>query len=290
MPHGDRLGFVILAHGEHEVMLQTQASLAEDLPAVSALATTRALYVDVPSIAAEVAAVKDCAGARVLVRERDTPTGRGKRGSSIPRASSWGSPNMRRNPRRSVPAAAGPATRLGSRVEASIFVEAFVSDEVACPRRPPRSRLRRSRRSRRRTLRVAPKWCSCTASGFSRAAGSRWRELFEARGYATLAPGWPDDPSTVEEARARPDVFAGKTLGAIADHYAAVIQRLDSKPILVGHSFGGLITQKLAGQGLASVSVAIDPAPARGVLPLPVSSPSRRHGPSSATRPTASGR
>lgn len=75
VPHGDRLGFVILAHDEHEVMLQTQASLAEDLPAVSALATTRALYVDVPSIAAEVAAVKDCAGARVLVRERDTPYG-----------------------------------------------------------------------------------------------------------------------------------------------------------------------------------------------------------------------
>ncbi len=98
-----------------------------------------------------------------------------------------------------------------------------------------------------------------------------WRELFEARGYACLAPGWPDDPPTVAQGRAQPDRFAGKTVGAITAHYADVIRRLGTKPAVVGHSFGGLIAQKLAGQGLASVSVPIDPAPFRGVLPLPLS-------------------
>jgi non-heme chloroperoxidase len=99
-----------------------------------------------------------------------------------------------------------------------------------------------------------------------------WRELFESRGYSTLAPGWPDDPEMVEEGRAHPELFAGKGVGAITDHFAAVIERLDTKPAIVGHSFGGLITQKLAGRGLASVSVPIDPGPFRGVLPLPRSS------------------
>ena len=98
-----------------------------------------------------------------------------------------------------------------------------------------------------------------------------WRSLFEERGYATLAPDWPDDPATVEEARAHPEIFAGKTIGTITNHFVEVINQLNTKPALVGHSFGGLIAQKLAGQGLASVSVPIDPAPFRGVLPLPVS-------------------
>ncbi|HUJ66739.1 MAG TPA: alpha/beta fold hydrolase, partial [Acidimicrobiales bacterium] len=88
-----------------------------------------------------------------------------------------------------------------------------------------------------------------------------WRALFEERGYATLAPDWPDDPSTVEEGRAHPEIFAGKSIGVITDHFAAVIRQLKAKPAVVGHSFGGLIAQKLAGQSLASVSVAIDPAP-----------------------------
>jgi pimeloyl-ACP methyl ester carboxylesterase len=99
----------------------------------------------------------------------------------------------------------------------------------------------------------------------------RWREFFEAHGYTTLAPGWPDDPSTVEEGRTRPELFAGKTVGAVTDHYATAIEQLTRKPAVIGHSFGGLITQKLAGQGLASVSVPIDPGPFRGVLPLPIS-------------------
>ncbi len=98
-----------------------------------------------------------------------------------------------------------------------------------------------------------------------------WRELFEQSGYATVAPGWPDDPDTVAEGRANPQQFAGKGIGAITDHYAELIKQLDAKPAIVGHSFGGLITQKLAGMGLASASVPIDPAPVRGVLALPIS-------------------
>lgn len=98
-----------------------------------------------------------------------------------------------------------------------------------------------------------------------------WAELFEEAGYAALTPGWPDDPETVEEAKAHPDVFAGKGIGDIADHLAGVVGRLERKPAVVGHSFGGLLTQILAGRGLAAVSVAISPAPFRGVLPLPIS-------------------
>jgi len=98
-----------------------------------------------------------------------------------------------------------------------------------------------------------------------------WREKFEAAGYATIAPGWPDDPETVAEGRANPDSFAGKSVGAITEYYVDLISRLDRKPVIIGHSFGGLITQKLAGMGLAKASVPIDPAPGRGVLPLPLS-------------------
>jgi pimeloyl-ACP methyl ester carboxylesterase len=99
----------------------------------------------------------------------------------------------------------------------------------------------------------------------------RWIEAFAAADYAPLAPGWPDDPQTVEEANANPDGFAKKTVGQVADHFQEAIEGLDRKPAVVGHSFGGLLTEILAGRGLAEVSVAISPAPFRGVLPLPVS-------------------
>jgi non-heme chloroperoxidase len=99
----------------------------------------------------------------------------------------------------------------------------------------------------------------------------RWSKLFERNGYVALSPGWPDDPDTVTEANADPTVLARKGIGDIADHYEAIITTLDRKPAVIGHSFGGLLTQILAGRGLASVSVAIDPAPFRGVLPLPIS-------------------
>jgi non-heme chloroperoxidase len=99
----------------------------------------------------------------------------------------------------------------------------------------------------------------------------RWAALFEEAGYTALTPGWPDDPETVEEAKAHPEVFAHKTIRQVADHFADVIGQLKKKPAVIGHSFGGLLTQMLAGRGLSAASVAIDPAPFRGVLPLPFS-------------------
>jgi non-heme chloroperoxidase len=66
-------------------------------------------------------------------------------------------------------------------------------------------------------------------------------------------------------------VFAHKSVGQVADHYDQIIRKLKKKPAVIGHSFGGLLTQILAGRGLAAVSVAIDPAPFRGVLSLPIS-------------------
>jgi non-heme chloroperoxidase len=99
----------------------------------------------------------------------------------------------------------------------------------------------------------------------------RWVAVFEDAGYVALTPGWPDDPDTVAEAKADPEVFAHKGVGDIADYQEAIIRRLDRKPAVLGHSFGGLLTQILAGRGLSAVSVAMDPAPFRGVLPLPIS-------------------
>jgi non-heme chloroperoxidase len=99
----------------------------------------------------------------------------------------------------------------------------------------------------------------------------RWATVFEQAGYAPVQPGWPDDPETVEEANAHPEVFAHKTVGKVAEHCAAVIGQLKAKPAVIGHSFGGLLVQIIAGRGLSAVTVAIDPAPFRGVLPLPFS-------------------
>src|SRR5215831_10645328 len=98
-----------------------------------------------------------------------------------------------------------------------------------------------------------------------------WCTLFEERGYATIAPGWPDDPQTVEEAKDDPEVFARKRIKQVTDHYAGTIRKLKRKPAIVGHSFGGLIAQQLADEGLSAVTVAIDPAGIRGVLPVPLS-------------------
>jgi pimeloyl-ACP methyl ester carboxylesterase len=99
----------------------------------------------------------------------------------------------------------------------------------------------------------------------------RWADLFEDAGYAALTPSWPDDPETVEEARANPQVFARKTLGQVADHTAKVIGGLEKKPAVIGHSTGGLLAQIIADRGLSAATVAIDPGPFRGVLPLPLS-------------------
>jgi non-heme chloroperoxidase len=99
----------------------------------------------------------------------------------------------------------------------------------------------------------------------------RWAAACEDAGYAALTPGWPNDPETVDEANAHPEVFAHKTVGQVADHFDRLIRGLLLKPAIIGHSFGGLLAQILAGRGLASATVAIDPAPFRGVLPLPLS-------------------
>ena len=100
----------------------------------------------------------------------------------------------------------------------------------------------------------------------------RWAGLFAEAGYTPVSPGWPDDPDTVAEALADPEVFADKTIGAVADHYSQVIGTLTTKPAVIGHSFGGLLAQIVAGRGESAATVAIDAAPFRGVLPLPVSS------------------
>jgi pimeloyl-ACP methyl ester carboxylesterase len=99
----------------------------------------------------------------------------------------------------------------------------------------------------------------------------RWAALFQEAGYTPLTPGWPDDPETVADANARPEVMAHKTVGQVANHFDEIIQKLTKKPAIIGHSFGGLLAQILAGRGLSTVTVAVDPAPFRGVLPLPFS-------------------
>jgi len=98
-----------------------------------------------------------------------------------------------------------------------------------------------------------------------------WAALFEENGYVALTPDWPDDPDTVDEARANPGVLAKKTLKQVADHTTGIINLLDRKPAVIGHSTGGLLAQMLAGRGLSAATVAIDPGVFRGVLPLPPS-------------------
>ena len=99
----------------------------------------------------------------------------------------------------------------------------------------------------------------------------RWATMFEEAGFTALTPGWPDDPETVAEANAHREVMANKTVGQVADHFSEIVRKLTQRPVIVGHSFGGLLAQILAGRGLSAATVAIDPAPFRGVLPLPFS-------------------
>jgi non-heme chloroperoxidase len=98
-----------------------------------------------------------------------------------------------------------------------------------------------------------------------------WVDHFKGAGYAPVAPGWPGDSATVEETRNQPDRVAGHGIDDVVEHYATIIQALDAKPILIGHSFGGLVVQRLLGEGLAAAAVAVDPAPIKGVLALPLS-------------------
>jgi pimeloyl-ACP methyl ester carboxylesterase len=98
-----------------------------------------------------------------------------------------------------------------------------------------------------------------------------WIDLFRGAGYAPLSRSWPGIPDTISEARAHPNGMIGKGIAEIVDHYAQIAATLGAKPILIGHSFGGLITQSLMGKGLGAAGVAIDAAPIKGVLPLPLS-------------------
>jgi len=99
----------------------------------------------------------------------------------------------------------------------------------------------------------------------------RWIELFREAGYAPSAPGWPGDADTIEETRKDPQRVAGFGINDVVEHYIQVVRGLDAKPIVIGHSFGGLIVQRLLGEGHASAAVAIDPAPMKGIIYLPPS-------------------
>ena len=97
-----------------------------------------------------------------------------------------------------------------------------------------------------------------------------WVDLFREAGYEPIAPGWPHEPRTVAEARENPELVADIGIDDVADHYAGIIDGLAAPPVIIGHSFGGLITEKLLGQGIGAAGVAIDPAQIKGVLPLPL--------------------
>ncbi len=115
------------------------------------------------------------------------------------------------------------------------------------------------------------RWFSFMGCGCCPRAGSPGPGLFEEAGYVALTPSWPDDPETVEVARANPEVLAKKTLRQVADYTTEIITALHKKPAVIGHSTGGLPAEMLAGRGLSAATVAIDPGVFRGVLPLPLS-------------------
>src|SRR6202789_4728291 len=98
----------------------------------------------------------------------------------------------------------------------------------------------------------------------------RWLALYRDAGYEPIAPGWVGEPLTVAEAREHPELVADKTIDDEVAHYTEIIRSLDAKPIIVAHSFGGLLAEKMLGQDLAIAAVAIDPAQIKGVLPLPL--------------------
>ncbi|HLK74900.1 MAG TPA: alpha/beta hydrolase [Streptosporangiaceae bacterium] len=98
-----------------------------------------------------------------------------------------------------------------------------------------------------------------------------WQDLFAQAGYESFAPGWPGDPDTVEAARADPEAIADHGIEDVTNHYAAFIDQLPARPILIGHSFGGMIAEKLLGLDYAAAAIGIDAAQIKGVLPLPLS-------------------
>ena len=99
-----------------------------------------------------------------------------------------------------------------------------------------------------------------------------WIQLFRDAGYDPQAPGWPGDGDTVELSRANPDAIANRGIDEVTDHYAGIIRGLDRPPVIIGHSFGGMIAEKLLGEDYGAAAIAIDAAQIKGVLPLPLSS------------------
>src|SRR5664279_2938048 len=97
-----------------------------------------------------------------------------------------------------------------------------------------------------------------------------WLNLFRDADYDPVAPGWPHEPATVEEAREQPDAVANISIDEATEHFATIVDQCASPPVIIGHSFGGLIAEKLLGQGRGAAGVAIDPAQIKGVLPLPL--------------------
>jgi pimeloyl-ACP methyl ester carboxylesterase len=104
----------------------------------------------------------------------------------------------------------------------------------------------------------------------SHTAWQPWIEYFAAQGYHAIAPVWPGEHATVQATRENPADQAGFGIAELTDHFAEVLEQFDTPPVVIGHSFGGLIAQKLLGQHKAAAAIAIDPAPIKGVKPLPV--------------------
>jgi non-heme chloroperoxidase len=92
-----------------------------------------------------------------------------------------------------------------------------------------------------------------------------WMQFFNEHGYDTIAPAWPGDSETVAASRANPQAIANRGVTEVADSYAKIIATLSEPPIVIGHSFGGLITEVILGRGIAAAGIAIDPAPIKGV-------------------------
>ncbi|HEY2026368.1 MAG TPA: alpha/beta hydrolase [Gemmatimonadaceae bacterium] len=98
-----------------------------------------------------------------------------------------------------------------------------------------------------------------------------WVERYESRGYRVIARSWPGMEGNIDELRRDPSSVAGLGITEIVDHYEKIIRDLDSPPIVIGHSFGGLVTQILLDRGLGAAGVAIASAPVKGILFLPFS-------------------
>ena len=97
-----------------------------------------------------------------------------------------------------------------------------------------------------------------------------WLDVFAEAGYRPIAPGWPGESDTVEQTPADPAKIAGQGFDDVVNHYAEIIATLDAPPVLIGHSFGGTVAEKLLGLDLAVAAVTVDAAQIKGVLPLPL--------------------